>query len=82
MERAHDWSHGLVSRWVKTSPSVDKVVDVIRYLGVRYEDILGELHEEDHKNKSSGADAAEYENVIDKLICIQGRRNWHARVWG
>lgn len=68
IERAYKWSPGLVSRWVKTSPSVDKVVDVIRYLGVGYEDILGELYEEEYNDKSSGADGAKYENVIDKLI--------------
>lgn len=78
IERKYNWSSGLISRWAKTSPSVDKIVDVIHYLGVRYEDILGELYAEDYESEFSGADVIKYENVVDKLILYtkKGKLAW------
>lgn len=43
MEKEFDWSQGVISRWTKNSPSIDKVVEVINYLKVDYVTILGEL---------------------------------------
>lgn len=43
MEKDFDWSQGVISRWTKNSPSIDKVMEVIHYLKVDYVTILGEL---------------------------------------
>ena len=44
MEKALDWSQGLISRWTKNSPSIAKVMAVVQYLGVTYEDLLGDIN--------------------------------------
>ena len=54
MEEDLGFSPGLISRWskTKTSPSFDKIVDIVRYLEVSFEDLLREgpeLNEEDEK---------------------------------
>lgn len=41
LESALGWSQGLISRWSKTSPSVDKLIELVNYLGVSYERLLG-----------------------------------------
>lgn len=42
MEEELGFSPGLISRWskTKTSPSFDKIVDIVNYLGVSFEDLL------------------------------------------
>lgn len=42
MEKDLAWSQGLISRWTKNSPSVGKIMEVVSYLGISYEDLLGE----------------------------------------
>lgn len=43
MEKELKWSQGLISRWSKNSPSISKIMEVVRYLGVSYEELLGEI---------------------------------------
>ena len=45
MESDLGFSSGLISRWnkTKTCPSFDKVVDIMEYLGVTYDDIMGNI---------------------------------------
>lgn len=47
MEKDLSWSPGLISRWTKTSPSIGKVMEVVKYLDVRYEELLESDDEED-----------------------------------
>lgn len=42
VEAELSWSPGLISRWAKSSPSFDKIVELVRYLGISLEDILSE----------------------------------------
>lgn len=44
MEKDLKWSQGLISRWTKNSPSVYKIMDVVRYLDVGYEELLGQIN--------------------------------------
>lgn len=50
MEKELKWSQGLISRWTKNSPSIGKIMEVVSYLGVSYEELLGEGDSEDEEN--------------------------------
>lgn len=45
MESDLGFSAGLISRWskTKTSPSFDKIVDIMNYLDVTYDDLMGNI---------------------------------------
>lgn len=51
MEKELKWSQGLISRWSKNSPSIGKVMDVVRYLGVSYEELLGEIDSDEQQEE-------------------------------
>ena len=76
MEEDLGFSPGLISRWsrTKTSPSFDKVVSVMKYLDVTYEELTGEgnitsvnfaLHS---KDRSAGSTNNIYEIVSKETI--------------
>lgn len=50
MEKDLTWSQGLISRWTKNSPSVGKIMEVVHYLGVSYEELLGNSTFTDNNN--------------------------------
>lgn len=41
LERSQNFSPGLISRWVRMSPSLDKVLLIARYLGVSLDELAG-----------------------------------------
>lgn len=49
MEKELKWSQGLISRWSKNSPSIGKIMEVVRYLGVSYEELLGEINSDEEE---------------------------------
>ena len=71
MEKDFEWSQGLISRWTKNSPSVDKVLEVIQYLKVDYKTILGELEYTDQGQ-------AEKKEISEKLYYATeaGKLDW------
>lgn len=54
MEKDLKWSQGLISRWTKNSPSIGKIMEVVSYLGVSYEELLGGGDFENEENSSKG----------------------------
>jgi len=50
MEKDLEWSQGLISRWTKNSPSIGKIMEVVGYLEVSYEELLGEGNFENEGN--------------------------------
>lgn len=53
MEKDFEWSQGVISRWTKNSPSIDKVMEVIQYLKVDYVTILGTLEFLDQRQEDA-----------------------------
>lgn len=49
MEEDLGFSPGLIGRWskTKTSPSFDKIVDIVRYLNISFEDLLRDEEDEE-----------------------------------
>ncbi len=52
MEKDLKWSQGLISRWTKNSPSIGKIMEVVGYLEVSYEELLGEGNFENEENSN------------------------------
>ncbi len=59
VENALGWSAGLISRWNKACPSIEKVAELIAYLGVPFEELLGD---------SQNAGEGESIRVVEKLV--------------
>lgn len=64
------WSAGLISRWNKACPSIEKVAELIAYLGVTFEELLGD---------SQNVGQASSTQVVEKLVeqARKGAANWH-----
>lgn len=64
------WSAGLISRWNKACPSIEKVAELIAYLGVPFEELLGD-------SQSAGQSAST--QVVEKLVewTQKGTADWH-----
>lgn len=58
MENDLGFSTGLISRWskTKTCPSFDKIVDIMEYLGVTYDEIMGEAEGAPVRKQEKSAD--------------------------
>ena len=60
MESDLGFSAGLISRWskTKTSPSFDKIVDIMRYLDITYDDLMGNVRsgEPEPEEEAGGSD--------------------------
>ncbi len=59
VENALGWSAGLISRWNKACPSIEKVAELIAYLGVPFEELLKD---------SQNVGEAESIRVVEKLV--------------
>ena len=82
MEIDLGFSPGLISRWsrTKTSPSFDKVVSVMQYLDITYEELTGEgkitsvNFSSDSKERRSGSKNSTYEIILEKTM--NGQMQW------
>lgn len=74
MEKDLKWSQGLISRWTKNSPSIGKVMDVVHYLDISYEELLGDLDSEE-------SILVEQESFSQKLynVTMMGKLEWY--IW-
>lgn len=72
MEKDLKWSQGLISRWTKNSPSIGKIMEVVGYLGVSYEELLGKGDSDDAENGGRA------ETLFEKLYRItdMGKLVW------
>lgn len=61
MEKDLKWSQGLISRWAKNSPSIGKIMEVVGYLEVSYEELLG------GDNFENEGDSSKVETLFQKL---------------
>jgi len=70
VENALGWSAGLISRWNKACPSIEKVAELIAYLGVSFEELLGD-------SQSAGETGSI--QVVEKLVeqTRKGEAVWH-----
>lgn len=66
MEEELNFSPGLISRWVRMSPSVEKLTAVADYLAVSVDSLLGRISE------------ASRENFIEKIVRFtrEGKLSW------
>jgi len=71
MEKDLKWSQGLISRWTKNSPSIGKIIEVINYLNVSYEELLGKIESGEYKEKDD-------ESLSHKLYDVtnMGKLEW------
>lgn len=70
MESDLGFSAGLISRWnkTKTCPSFDKVVDIMKYLDVTYDELMeGEQPYNGRKREKTNSDKND-DKVIEKLV--------------
>lgn len=76
LEKDLGFSPGLISRWnksTKTSPAFDKIVDIIEYLGVTYDELMAENRE----NRSARTSAVN--GGIGKVLVeasMSGKLSW------
>lgn len=58
MESDLGFSAGLISRWskTKTSPSFDKIVDIMNYLDINYDDLMGNVDAPSEEKSEKGVD--------------------------
>lgn len=65
------WSAGLISRWNKAYPSIEKVAELITYLGVSFEELLGDVQ---------NAEQSDSAQLVEKLVekTRQGKAKWSA----
>lgn len=71
MEKELKWSQGLISRWTKNSPSIGKIIEVINYLNVSYEDLLGKIESSEYKEKDDESLSRKLYNVTN-----MGKLEW------
>lgn len=65
-----NWSAGLISRWNKACPSIEKVAELIEYLEVPFEELLGDSQSVGHAGTTQ---------VVEKLVAQtrKGAADWH-----
>lgn len=69
MESDLGFSAGLISRWskTKTSPSFDKIVDVMNYLDITYEDLMGNMNMSGEVKSEKGVDGVDDDRILIQL---------------
>lgn len=69
MESDLGFSAGLISRWskTKTSPSFDKIVDIMNYLDVTYDDLVSNISMPGVAKSEKGADGLDDNTMLTQL---------------
>lgn len=72
LERELFLSPGLISRWAKSTPSLDRILDVAEFLGVSVDDIISNTNGSDTGSRTT-------RQLIDKLYeqTVNSDLEWH-----
>lgn len=71
LEKELEWSNGVIGRWGKTSPSIDKIFAVADQLGISLDELFG-VKKEKYEIKETK------DSLVSKIISLTGR---HEIIW-